>query len=64
MKEFTFLVSKTIKYQWTYTLKARSFEEAEQETIHHVKHGEMPRGVDCVCIGCGVVPVIDNSTYL
>ena len=62
MAEFTFLVSRTIKHEWTFTLKADSFEEAERETIFHAKHGEMPRGAECVHTGNDVVPVVPPST--
>jgi hypothetical protein len=58
MTEFTFLVSKTITHQWTFTTKAGSFEDAEREALAHARHGEMPRGADISCLTIDAIPVV------
>lgn len=60
MDEFTLLVSKTIKHQWTFTTKADSFEDAEREALAHAKHGEMPRGADISRVTINAIPVVSG----
>jgi hypothetical protein len=61
MTEFTFLISRTITYQWTFTTKAGSFEDAEREALAHARHGEMPRGADISGVTIDVIPVVHPS---
>ena len=62
MTEFTFQVSRSFKYEWLYTVRAESFEEAECQAINHVKHGEIPSGAECIRTTYDLVPVVQLPT--